>query len=115
MIRLGSFGVTAVLGSLALGCLQGRAAERRAPDLAEISHGPHERNILDLWRAKSAKPTPLVIYIHGGGFRQGEKKSVRAELLSNCLRTGISVEAINYSLSHQAAFPAPMQDGVRAV
>jgi hypothetical protein len=85
------------------------------PDLANISYGPHERNVLDLWKAKSPRPTPLVIYIHGGGFRQGDKNSVSAALLAPCLEAGISVAAINYRLSHQASFPAPMLDGARAV
>jgi hypothetical protein len=33
----------------------------RAPDAADVPYGPHERNVLDFWRAKSAKPAPLVI------------------------------------------------------
>jgi len=36
------------------------------PDLANVKYGPHERNVLDLWKAESEKPTPLAIYIHGG-------------------------------------------------
>ena len=27
----------------------------------------HERNVLDFWRAESSKPTPVVVYFHGGG------------------------------------------------
>ena len=33
-----------------------------------VKYGPHERNALDIWLAPSDKPTPLVIYIHGGGW-----------------------------------------------
>ncbi len=39
------------------------------PDLANVPYGPHPRHVLDVWRAHSAEPTPLVVYIHGGGFR----------------------------------------------
>ncbi len=86
-----------------------------APDVRNEKYGPHERNVFDLWKAKSDRPTPLLIYIHGGGFRAGDKSSLSASLLDKCLEAGISVAAINYRLSHQAAFPAPMLDGGRAV
>ncbi|MBI3854614.1 MAG: hypothetical protein HY293_02860, partial [Planctomycetes bacterium] len=32
----------------------------------------HERNVLDFWQAKSDKPSPVVIWFHGGGFTQGD-------------------------------------------
>ncbi len=36
-------------------------------------YGSHEKNTFDIWLADSKKPTPLVIYIHGGGFTEGDK------------------------------------------
>ena len=74
-----------------------------------------EHYVLDLWRAKSATPAPLVVFIHGGGFRGGDKTNLAPALLAKCLDTGISVAAINYRLSQQAAFPAPMLDSARAI
>src|SRR5262245_19417240 len=44
---------------------------RPTPTHADVSYGPHERNVLDLWLAKSDAPTPLVVFIHGGGFING--------------------------------------------
>ena len=85
------------------------------PTMRDVRYGPHERNVLDLWQAPSAKPTPLVIYIHGGGFRQGDKSTLWPRLLSECLKSGISVAAINYRFSQQAPFPAPFMDSARAV
>ncbi|MFT4588205.1 MAG: acetyl esterase [Candidatus Binatia bacterium] len=35
-----------------------------------------ERNVIDLYIADSDKPTPLVLYIHGGGFKGGDKKTI---------------------------------------
>ncbi len=101
-----------------LACAASAAAQNkfsRPPDLADVRYGPHERNVLDLWKAKSARATPLVIYIHGGGFRAGDKNTLSPVLLDLCLEAGISVAAINYRLSHQAPYPAPMRDGARAV
>jgi len=85
------------------------------PDLKNVSYGPHARNVFDLWKAKSDKPTPLVIFIHGGGFRAGSKEQVAGPLIRGCLAEGISVASINYRLTDVAPFPAPMHDGARAV
>ncbi|MGH9657630.1 MAG: alpha/beta hydrolase, partial [Bryobacteraceae bacterium] len=90
-------------------------AQKRAPDVAATSYGPHERNVLDLWKADSPRPSPLVVFIHGGGFRAGSKENLAAPFLNLCLEAGISVAAINYRYSSQAPYPGPMQDGVRAV
>ncbi len=36
---------------------------------------------MDVWLAKSDKPTPVLVSIHGGGFRDGNK-SVSPDLLA---------------------------------
>lgn len=86
-----------------------------APDVRAARYGPHERNVLDVWKAHSDRPTPLVVFIHGGGFRGGSKENLSADLLRRCLQAGISVAAINYRLTDTVPFPAPMLDGARAV
>jgi acetyl esterase/lipase len=85
------------------------------PDIANGRYGEHERNVFDLWRAKSESPTPLMIYIHGGGFRGGDKRTLSPQVLSQCLQAGISVAAINYRLTNVAPFPAAHLDSARAV
>ena len=79
-----------------------------------VKYGPHERNVLDFWQAKSDRPTPLLVSIHGGGFLVGEK-TVPKQLLKDCLDAGISVAAINYRFSSQAIAPAAFYDGARAI
>lgn len=117
MRRTGRYLLTAVAAaSMALPTFaQPKKAAKPKPDVANVNYGPHERNVLDLWKAKSEKPTPLVVFIHGGGFRAGSKENLAPDLLARCLDAGISVAAINYRLSQQAPFPAPMLDGARAV
>lgn len=85
------------------------------PDVANVKYGPHERNVLDLWQARSESPTPLMIYIHGGGFRGGDKRTLSPQVLRQCLQVGISVAAINYRLTDVAPFPAAHHDSARAV
>jgi acetyl esterase/lipase len=93
----------------------GKAAPKPKPDLANVSYGPHQRNVLDLWQARSGTPTPWVVYIHGGGFRGGSKESISPALLGGLLSRGISVMAINYRLSPEVSFPAHYMDSARAI
>ncbi|WP_169979183.1 alpha/beta hydrolase [Tautonia rosea] len=89
--------------------------ERPFPDRVNVHYGNHQRHRLDFWSAGTEEPAPLVIYIHGGGFQGGDKRGVPADLLEECLNSGISVASINYRLSRHAPYPAPMIDGARAV
>lgn len=69
---------------------------------------------MDVWLAKSDKPTPVLVSIHGGGFAKGDKR-VSPELLRRCLDSGISVVAITYRFSNQAIAPAQFLDSARAI
>lgn len=91
------------------------------PTAAKVSYGPHERNVLDFFQAKSDTPTPLVFCIHGGGWNGGDKSSYygRVKLY---LDNGISVVTINYRLIPQAnemkispPVKAPLEDAARAL
>src|SRR5688572_9405519 len=77
------------------------------PTHANVAYGPHERNKIDLYLAESKAPTPLVLYIHGGGFRGGDKSSVNAGEVRAFQREGWSVAAINYRFTN--VLPAPGQ------
>ena len=85
------------------------------PTRASVSYGPHERNTIDLWTANSDAPTPLVIFIHGGGWAGGDKADAPAKLVTWMLAKGISVASINYRYSTIAPLPAPVHDAARAV
>ena len=85
------------------------------PILQNVRYGPHERNILDLWHPGTELPAPLYLFIHGGGFRGGDKSTCPSALRDGLLKAGISLAAINYRLSGTAAYPAAMLDGVRAI
>ena len=91
------------------------------PTAANVSYGPHARNVLDFWQAKSDKPTPVVFCIHGGGWNGGDKSSYYGGV-KNYLDNGISVVTINYRLMAQAneqkvtpPVKAPLEDAARAL
>ncbi len=87
------------------------------PTYADVPYGPHERQVLDFYRAKCDHPTPVIIYIHGGGFVAGDKRTVNAAMLQDALDAGISFAAIHYRFvdGAQTIFPVPQHDGARAV
>ena len=69
---------------------------------------------MDVWLARSDRPTPVLVSIHGGGFRGGNK-SVGGDILRECLESGISVVAITYRLTDEAMAPAQFLDSARAI
>ncbi len=95
-------------------------APKRAPTQANVAYGTHERQVLDFYQAESSKPTPLLFFIHGGGWVAGDKSGVGE--LEACLKAGISVVSINYRYSWQAQLAGvmppvqwPLEDAARAL
>lgn len=91
------------------------------PTLSAVRYGEHDRQVLDFWKAKSERPTPLVFVIHGGGWRAGSKERLHRFVdTSDLLEAGISVVAINYRLIKYAKdinppIKAPLHDAARAL
>ncbi len=74
--------------------------------------GGHDRQSLDLYLPPGASRAPLIIYIHGGAFRMGDKsRGVPLEYLER----GYAVASIGYRLSQHAIFPAQLEDCKAAV
>ena len=77
--------------------------ERPEPTVADYAYGKDsERQKFDFWQAKSDKPTPLVLLIHGGGWMGGDKTGYGTAAIQPFLDAGISVAAINYRFIPQA-------------
>jgi carboxylesterase type B len=51
--------------------------------------------VIYFWRAKSEQPTPLLVYIHGGGWQGGDRSVARSMILP-ALEAGISVASVEY-------------------
>lgn len=92
-----------------------------APTLSDVSYGTHERQKIDFYKASSQGPAPLLFFIHGGGWMNGDK-SGDIPLLQQCLDNGISVASINYRLIPDATakgikppVKACLEDAARAL
>jgi acetyl esterase/lipase len=65
--------------------------------------------LLDIMRPEPvpANPTPAVIFIHGGGWRNGDKRGAPVRFLAE---NGYFTASIDYRLSDEAPFPAAVED-----
>ncbi len=88
--------------------------QNRAPTHANVSYGPHVRNVVDFWKAEGAGPRPLLVYIHGGAWWTSDK-SQKGPAIQPFLDKGISFAAINYRLTPDHPLPAPVHDAARAI
>lgn len=82
----------------------------------DIAYGPDERNVLDLYEpsAKPAGSMPVLIFVHGGAFRFGDKKGV-ANIGYYFARHGVLTIDISYRLVPKARWPSGGEDVGKAV
>jgi len=75
--------------------------------------------LMDLVVPNEATAVPVIVYIHGGGFTTGSHRANRDHLLPTLIEhstaRGIAVASVQYRLSGEATFPAPLHDIKAAV
>ncbi|MEQ1851039.1 MAG: alpha/beta hydrolase [Chthoniobacteraceae bacterium] len=91
------------------------------PTIADVAYGTHPKQVMHFWKAESDKPTPLLFFIHGGGWQGGNRTSV-ASLLPIMLKAGISVVSVEYRFIAEATadkvvppVKGPLHDAARAL
>jgi len=75
---------------------------------------PDERNILDVYAPAKAKNLPVVVWIHGGGWQQGDKKNMshKPELFTG---KGLVFVAMNYRLLPKVEMEVLTRDVAKSV
>jgi acetyl esterase/lipase len=99
-------GVAATAGGLALWQRQ-----RMAP--SDIAYGDDPRQVFDVTVPKGTASAPILVMIHGGAFRAGEKSDLAVP--PELLEAGIAVVRLNYRLSTTARWPAAGDDCLSAL
>ena len=94
---------------------QAARSKLSTPQKANVKYGEHQRHVMDVWIADPNKPTPLALYIHGGGFTSGSKEKLKADQLEELLKSGVSVAAINYRYKTIDPLPAAHHDARQAL
>ena len=107
--------LTLMAGAACL-ALAGCAAPLPEPDHADLAYAKlSPAQTLDIYLPEGDGPFPLVINIHGGAFRMGDKDMLDAPIAEALRAKGIAVASINYRLSGEAKFPAAIEDAKAAV
>ena len=105
----------------------------KAPDAAVIMPDGHRRieaNFaiipgfrtlqLDVHLPSGDGPFPAVVWVHGGGYNMGDRRSVApwletSNMVEKTLAAGIAYVSIEYRLGYEAVFPAAVHDANAAL
>lgn len=84
---------------------------------ADEGYGPHERHRLDLYGTPAA-PAPIVLFVHGGGYRLGDKAAdgwPNAAVGRWAAQQGWLGGVMNYRLAPDHGWPAGGEDVLAAL
>jgi acetyl esterase/lipase len=77
----------------------------------------HRPLLLDLHRPAAPSPAPLIVFVHGGGWRVGSRATFgplyadwSPSPFARLAARGCAVASLDYRLSGEAVFPAPLDD-----
>ncbi len=98
-----------------IGRLRERIAERRKVGEVELSYGKDPLQKLDYWKPAKVG-SPLVIFVHGGGWKRGDKKNATGEEKpGHYVQQGYAFASINYRLVPAATVEQQAQDVAAAI
>ncbi len=79
----------------------------------DIPYGEHAKQKLDLTVPKGAKDFPTVLFIHGGAWREGDRR-LYGTLGRRFAEAGVGLAATSYRLSPEVKHPEHVKDVARA-
>jgi acetyl esterase len=94
------------------GMKQRMATTRLIEDLEYARHGG-KTLLLDILQPQGPGPHPILVYLHGGAFAVGSKRTHRA-LAAAYAAQGYLVFIVDYRLAPQYPFPAAIEDACAA-
>ncbi len=80
-------------------------------DLQYVQNGTAQQR-MDLYLSGANRIAPLIVFIHGGGWKSGSKKDPPCQFL---LESGYAVASIDYRLAPNSVFPAQLEDCKAAI
>jgi acetyl esterase/lipase len=88
----------------------------KAPEHKDIAYDTqHPSQALDVYLASSKEPAPVMVYIHGGGWRAGSKNRIPAWLARANDDGWLAVVSVEYRFTDVAIHPAQVNDCSRAI
>jgi acetyl esterase/lipase len=89
-------------------------------DVSYLIEGGYRPLELELYLPKSESPSPVIVWIHGGGYAGGSRKEEapwieKSDYVEKAVQRGFAVARIDYRLGFEASFPAAVNDGHAAL
>ena len=83
-------------------------AQDRSPDRADLRYGTvGDRDlVLDLYLPEGVEEPPLIVWVHGGAWREGSKDRPPTVFVER----GYALASLDFRLSAEAGFPAQVHD-----
>jgi acetyl esterase/lipase len=89
------------------------------PDIQYAAESKTSWHTLDFFKSDSShKPQPLLVFVHGGAWRSGDKKEMHQFAHYFVAQTGYAVALVNYRLTYEAqpiTHPAHSEDVLTAL
>lgn len=89
---------------------QDRLASGQPVTAADLAYGADPRQRLDLYAVERKAPAPVLLWVHGGGFVRGEKRSEDHPYAANvgrwAARAGMLGAVMNYRLTPDHRWPS---------
>lgn len=102
--------------TLALFIASALLSRAATPDFKDVAYDDdHKSQMLDVYLAKSDKPAPVMVYIHGGGWRAGSKNRIPRFLAQANDEGWLAVISVEYRFTDVATHPAQVDDCARAI
>jgi len=90
------------------------AVKRKFLDVAYAHQSENQK--LDIYLPDEGDgPFPVIVFMHGGAFWGGERRDYQLGYAVNGIRRGYAVVSVDYRLSNEAKFPAPVHDVKAAI
>ena len=100
------------------GFLRNRIAQRRQAagisGAEELSYGSDPLQKLDYWKP-TTPGSPLVIFVHGGGWKRGDKSMSVGDKSSHYIQQGYAFASVNYRLVPSCSVEEQASDVAHAV
>jgi acetyl esterase/lipase len=93
---------------------RGDSAAAPAPTMT-FSYGNHELQAIDYYKASTSTAAPLVVFIHGGGWSIGDKRSGAGAKPVHFTTNGYAFASINYRLVPDATVEQQAADVANAL
>lgn len=91
------------------------AVQRGGENGTELAYGTDRLQRLDYWAGKD-RNAPLVVFVHGGGWKRGDKNMMKGSAkLSHWQAQGYAVASVNYRLVPEATVEQQVADVATAV